>query len=311
MKEVKQGLLPPSSSYKENMMKDRNIVITGGTDGMGRATAIQLAEMGAQLLLVGRNRDKGEAAVAEIIRTSGSQTVSFLPADLSLVPQVRQATEYIRGTFDRLDVLVHGAGGSFPKQRMLTDEGLELSFAVQHLARFVLTNELLDLLNAAPAPRVVSIAGGAYGSKPVDLDNLHGEKNYSRFGAIGKSGATNYLLTLGQIARYPEITFYNYGPGMVRTATITGNLSIMRLFFNTVGRLFTRSPEQAANDIVTLLTGEYPGGFYGVSLKPQESAAAKSDATLSEKLWDYSQQLVDNLSSDHSLALADPKPVPA
>jgi len=291
-------------------MKEKNIVITGGTDGMGKATAIRLAEMGARLLLVGRNRDKGDAAVAEIVRTSSSQAVSFFPADLSLLLEMRRTAKHIRGTFDRLDVLVHGAGGSFPEQRTLTDEGLERSFAVQYLARFVLTNELLDLLNAAPAPRVVSIAGGAYPSKSVDFDNLNGEKNYSRFGAIQKSGITNYLLTLGQIARYPEISFYNYGPGLVRTATITGNLPVMRLFFNTVGRLFTRSPEQVAHDIVTLIAGEYPAGFYGDSLKPQESAVIKSDAALSEKLWDCSQQLVDNLFFDRSPALAVPEPAP-
>lgn len=292
-------------------MKEKNIVITGGTDGMGKATAIRLAEMGARLLLVGRNRDKGEAAVAEIVRTSSSQTASFLPADLSLLPEMRRTAEHIRGTFDRLDVLVHGAGGSFPTQRTLTDEGLELSFAVQYLARFVLTNDLLDLLNAAPAPCVVSIAGGVYPSKPVDFDNLYGERSYSRFGAIEKSGVTNYLLTLGQTVRHPEISFYNYGPGLVRTATITGNLPVMRLFFNTVGRLFTRSPEQAAHDIVTLITGEYPAGFYGVSLKPQESAASRSDAASGEKLWDYSQQLVDNLFPGRSPALAAPEPAPA
>ena len=136
-------------------------------------------------------------------------------------------------------------------------------------------------------------------------------RSYSRFAAIEKAGVTNYLLTLGQIARYPEISFYNYGPGLVRTATITGNRPIMRLFFNTVGRLFTRSPEQVAHDIVTLITGGYPAGFYGVSLKPQESAASKADAASSERLWDYSQQLVDNLFFDRSPALSAPELAPA
>ncbi len=276
-------------------MQDKNILITGGTDGIGKATAHQLAKMGARLLLVSRNRDKGEAAVSEIIRISGSETVTFLQADLSLVREVRQAAAHIRQRFERLDVLVHSAGGTFPGRRTLTDEGFELAFAIQYLARFVLTNELLDLLRAAPAPQVLSIAGGAYGSKQVDFDNLHGEKSYGKFKAIGKTAAMNYLLTLGQLARYQDITFYNYGPGLVRTATSTENVAIMRLLMNTVGRLFSRSPEQAANDIVALLTGEYPSGFYGVSLKPQEPPAAKSDAALSEKLWGYSEKLVENL----------------
>lgn len=273
-------------------MQGRNILITGGTDGIGKATAHQLAKKGAHLLLVSRNHDKGEATVAEIIRGSGNKSVNFLQADLSLMREVQRTTEHIRQKFDQLDVLVHGAGGAFPIKRTLTEEGLELSFAVQYLARFALTNELLDLLNAAPAPQTLSIAGGGAESKPADFDNLHGEKSYSIFAAITKASTTNDLLTLEQITRYPDITFYNYGPGMVRTATLIKNFP-MRLLFSTVGRPFTRSAEQAAGDIVMLLTGEYPGGFYGRSLKQHEPSLAKSSSV---KLWDYSAKQVDNLT---------------
>lgn len=274
-------------------MQDRNILITGGTDGMGKATAHQLAKMGARLLLVGRNRDKGEAVVSEIIRASGSETVFFLEADLSLVREMRRAAQHIRGTFDRLDVLVHSAGAVFPQKRTQTHEGLEMSFAVGYLARFVLTNELLDALRAAPAPQVLSIAGAGAGFGRVDFDNLNGEKSYSRFGAVAKFAGTNDLLTPEQIARYPDITFYNYGPGPVRTKLLAGTLP-MRLFFNTLGRPFSRSPEQAAVDIVTLLTDEYPGGLYGRSVKRNEPSAA-ADAAARTRLWDYSQTLVDKL----------------
>jgi NAD(P)-dependent dehydrogenase (short-subunit alcohol dehydrogenase family) len=279
-------------------MQDKNILITGGTSGMGKATAIQLAKMGARLLLVSRNRNKGEAAVSEIIHTTGNQAVTFLAADLSLVRDMRRAVEHIRQTYVRLDVLVHSAGGTFPRQRTLTDEGFELAFAIQYLARFVLTNELLDLLNAAPKPKVLGLAGGAWGSKQVDLDDLQSEKSYGKFKSIAKTAALNYLLTLAQLARYPDVTFYNYGPGLVRTATVTENHVMTRLFFDTVGHFFTRSPEQAANDIVALLTGEYPAGFYGISLEQKESpTAAETDATLSEKLWTCSENLVADLAA--------------
>jgi NAD(P)-dependent dehydrogenase (short-subunit alcohol dehydrogenase family) len=275
-------------------MQDRNILITGGTDGMGKATAHQLADMGARLLLVGRNRDKGEAAVSEIIRASGSETVTFLQADLSLVSEMRRAAENIRNTFDRLDVLVHSAGAVFPQKRIQTDEGLEMSFAVGYLARFVLTNELLDPLRAAPAPQVLSIAGAGAGFGRVDFDNLNGKKSYNPFGAVAKFAGTNDLLTLEQIARYPDITFYNYGPGPVRTKLLTGTPP-MRLFFNTLGRPFSRSPEQAAVDIASLLTDEYRGGFYGRSLQRNGPSAAKSDAASRARLWEYSQTLVHDL----------------
>jgi NAD(P)-dependent dehydrogenase (short-subunit alcohol dehydrogenase family) len=279
------------------MMEDRNILITGGTSGMGKATAIQLAKMGARLLLVSRNREKGEAAVSEIKQSSGNEAITFLAADLSLVREMRRIAEHTRQTFDRLDVLMHSAGGTFPRQRTLTDEGFELAFAIQYLARFVLTNELLDLLKAAPNPKVLGLAGGAWGSKQVDFDDLQSEKSYGKFKSIAKTAALNYLLTLGQLARYPDIAFYNYGPGLVRTATVTENQVMTSLFFNTVGRLFSRSPEQAADDIVTLLTGEYPAGFYGISLEQKDPpTAAESDAALSEELWNYSEKLVANLA---------------
>ena len=292
-------------------MKDRNVLITGGTDGMGKATAHQLAKTGARLLLVSRNRAKGEAAVCEIKQASGNETVTFLQADLSLVREMRQAVAHIRQRFEQLDVLVHSAGGVFPPRRTLTDEGLEISFAVQYLARFVLTNELRDLLNVAPAPQVLKIAGGAWGSRHLDMDDLQSEKRYGKFKAIGKTAAMNYLLTLGQLLHYPEITFYNYGPGLVRTATVTDNLAIRRLFWTTVGRLFSRSPEQAADDMVTLLTGNHRSGFYQVSLKQNKPpTATEPDAAISDKLWDYSETLVANLLSYHSPAGADHVPAP-
>ena len=272
-------------------MQGKNILITGGTDGMGKATAHQLAKMGAQLLLIGRNSDKGEAVVAEIIRASGNKTINFLQADLSLTGEVQRIARQTRQIFDQLDVLVHAAGGTFPVKRTLTNEGVETSFAVQYLARFALTNELLELLDASPVPQVLSIAGGGSASTPVNFDNLQGEKRYDAFAAIATASATNDLLTLEQITRYPNITFYNYGPGMVRTATIMKNLP-MRLIFSTVGRPFTRSAEQAADDIVTLLAGDYPAGFYGRSLKQHESPAAKSGAI---RLWDYSLKQVDGI----------------
>jgi NAD(P)-dependent dehydrogenase (short-subunit alcohol dehydrogenase family) len=283
---------------KDSIMQDKNILITGGTDGQGKATAHRLAQMGARLLLVGRNRHRGEAAVDEIIRASGNKAVALFPADLSLVREMGRVADHTRHTFDRLDVLVHGAGGWFPQKRQVTDEGLEQSLAVQYLARYVLTQELLDLLRAAPAPQVISIAGGGTVTKTLDLDDLNSEENYDgKFGAIARAGAANDMLTLEQIARYPDITFYNYGPGLVRTKTVGGPSFPVRLFFNTIGRLFTRSPQQSADDIVALITGEtpHPSGFYGPSLKRTEKPAAATPQEAA-RLWAYGEKTVSNLT---------------
>jgi len=274
-------------------MQNQNVVITGGTDGIGKAAAIQLAELGARLLLVSRNPHKGEAAVAEIKRVSVNDAVTFLHADLSLMKNLQRAAEQIRETFDRLDVLLHCAGNLFSRQRTLTDEGLELSFAIQYMARFVLTNELLDVLRAAPAPQVLSVMGGGTISGRVDFDNLQGERSYGFTEAIRTTSRAGDLLTLEQIARYPEITFYNYGPGLVRSGQIVKN-PVMRLALNTVGRLFSRSAEQAANDIVALLTGPYASGLYGLATKRNDNPEC-ADAASVRRMWEYGEAVVAKL----------------
>lgn len=275
-------------------MQNQNVVITGGTDGIGKAAAIQLAKLGVRLLLVSRNPHKGEAAVAEIKRVSGNDAVTFLQADLSLMQNLQRAAEQIRETFDRLDVLLHCAGNLFSRQRTLTDDGLELSFAIQYMARFVLTNELLGVLRAAQAPQVLSVMGGGTISGHVDFDNLQGEKSYGFTEAIRTTSRAGDLLTLEQIARYPEITFYNYGPGLVRSGQIVTN-PVMRLLLNTVGRLFSRSAEQAANDIVALLTGPYASGLYGVSTKRNDNPEC-ADAASVKRMWKYGETVIAKLS---------------
>jgi hypothetical protein len=152
-------------------------------------------------------------------------------------------------------------------------------------------------LRAAPAPQVISIAGGGTASKPLDLDDLNSEKNYGgKFEAMARASVANELLTLEQITRYPDITFYNFGPGLVRTKIMGGTFFLVRLFFNTVGRLFTRSPQQSAADIVALITSEAPlaSGFYGPALKRTEELAAATPEEAA-RLWDYSEKMVDNL----------------
>jgi NAD(P)-dependent dehydrogenase (short-subunit alcohol dehydrogenase family) len=271
-------------------MQNQNIVITGGTDGIGKAAAIQLAKLGAYLLLVSRNPNKGTAAVAEIKQASGNDAITFLQADLSIVKNVKHAATQIREIFDRVDVLVHCAGNSFPQRRTLTVDGLEFSFAIEYMARYVLTNELLDLLRAAPAPQVLSVAGGGTVTGKIDFDNLQGEKHYGLIEVIKISGRACDLLTLEQIERYPEITFYNYGPGIVRSGPIVKNPA-MRLFINTVGRLFTNSKEQAASDMVELLSDQYASGLYGTSVNGNDDPEC-ADAVSRKRMWEYGETVV-------------------
>lgn len=274
-------------------MQGQNVVITGGTDGIGKAAATRLAKLGARLLLIGRNPDKGEAAVAEIKRISDNDAVTYTQADLSVLKNVRRIAEPIRETFDKLDVLVHCAGNIFPRQRTLTEDGLELSFAIQYMARFVLTHELLLLLRAAPAPQVLSVMGGGTISGRVDFDNLQGEKSYGFTEVIKTTSRAGDLLTFEQALRYPEITFYNYGPGLVRSGLIVKNPA-MRLLMNTLGRPFSRSAEEAADDMLTLLTGKYASGFYVASAKRNDTPESQDPASC-KRMWEYGESVVAKL----------------
>lgn len=262
----------------------KTVLITGGSDGMGRAAALRLAGPGTDLLLVGRNRQRG--AEAERAATAAGGSTVFLSIDLSTAAGVRELAGQVEQRTSRLDALVHGAGGLFSRDRILTEDGLERSFAIQVLARFSLTELLLDRLQAAENPKVLTIAGGgAYGGE-LDLDDLQGERSHSHFGSIKKQAWANDLLTRAQMSRHEGIAFYNYGPGLVRTKVTTWH-PIMRALLGTVGRPWSRSPDEAAADIVELLLGAHPSGFYGPGLKYRGEKPRRSDPERIDELWGH------------------------
>jgi NAD(P)-dependent dehydrogenase (short-subunit alcohol dehydrogenase family) len=291
---------PPSSNDPSRQIQTattaRNIAITGATDGMGKEAAKELARQGVQLLLIGRNPERCEAVKAECIAESGNQQVDYVVADLSTVGEVRRAAAEIQRRLDRVDTLVNNAGGTFPWRRTETEEGLEVAFMLQYLSRYVLTKELLDHLRASKDPLVMAVAGGGTYAKDFDLDDLQSERDYKKFRLIGKTAALNELLTQEQAQRYTGITFYNYGPGLVRTKT-TMATPMARIFFQSIGRLFTRSPEQAGADMAKLAAGGYEGGFYGPKLKRNEPVWAQANATVGSALWEKTEELLGGLAA--------------
>jgi len=263
------------------------LLITGGSDGMGRATALRLAGPDTHIVLVGRSPQRGDEA-RRAVEAAGSPA-TFLPIDLSTRAGVTDLAREIRSRAPRLDALVHSAGGTFSGRRIMTDEGVEQSFAIQVLARFALTELLLEPLRAGAA-RVVSVAAGGGSGSTLDLDDLQGERTHSRFGSILKQAVANDLLSWEQMRRYEGIAFCNYGPGLVRTKVTTPNL-VMRVALDTVGRLFTRSPEEAAADIAALVRETYAPGFYGPGLTFRGAQPKATDPVLSARLWDYCADL--------------------
>jgi retinol dehydrogenase-12 len=275
----------------------RTVVITGATNGMGKVAAKELARRGARLLLVGRSRQRCEAVKAECINEKNDAQVDYVVGDLSTVREVHRVAAEIKQRLNRIDTLVNNAGGTFPSRRTQTEEGFELAFVLQYLSRHVLTEELLDRLLASEDPLVMTTAGGGrYLDKPIDLDDLQSVRKYGRFYLMSKAAKLNDLHTHEQSKRHEEITFINFGPGLVRTNTSMASHSA-RIFFQTIGRLFSRSPEEAGAEMAELAAGGHEGGFYGPKLRRIEPEWTQANSDLAAELWVKTEYLLAGLTA--------------
>ena len=176
-------------------MQDKIVFITGGNDGIGKATALALAQKGAILILACRNLEKGEQAVQEIRQKTSKDQAHLIPLDLADYESIRKASQTFRDQFDHLDVLINNAG-LFSTSLQKTKHGIELQFGVNHLGHFLLTNLLLDPLKAAPEARVVNVSSNAHYNGEIDFNNLRGEKNnYTGMRAYAQAKLANVLFT--------------------------------------------------------------------------------------------------------------------
>lgn len=277
-------------------MQGKTCLITGATNGIGKETALALAKMGATVIMVGRSAQKTDAAVAEIRAESGNQNVSSVLADLSLVAQVHDLGQRIRGQVDRLDVLVNNAGGVF-MAREVTAEGIELTWALNHLSYFVLTGELLDLLKATPESRVVSVSSDAHrGTNGINFDDLYLAQKYAGFSAYAQSKLANVLFTY-ELARRLEgtgVTANAVHPGMVATGFGSNIKGVMKIAVGLAMR-FGASPEKGASTSVYLASSpEVKGitGKYFTNKKAVQSSSASYDKVVAERLWHVTEETV-------------------
>lgn len=217
-------------------------------------------------------------------------------ADLSTIREVRRAAAEIRERLDRVDTLMNNAGGTFPTKRIETEEGFELSFVLQYLSRHVLTEELVDVLRASDDPIVMTTAGGGtHFDRDIDLDDLQSKRDYGRFRLISKAGMLGDLHTHEQAKHHEGIAFINFGPGLVRMNTTMGT-TMSRAFFQTIGRLFTRSPEEAGAELAELAAGGYEGGYYGRGLVRNVPDWTQADSERASELWDRTERLLGELN---------------
>jgi NAD(P)-dependent dehydrogenase (short-subunit alcohol dehydrogenase family) len=274
-------------------MHGKLCLVTGANSGIGRATAMALARQGAGVLMVCRDHERGESARAEIARAARESDVQLLIADLASQQSIRELSATIHDRFARLDVLVNNAG-AFMQKRATTVDGLETTFAVNHLAYFLLTDLLLDLLRAPAPARIVNVSSGAHLRAHIDFNDLQNERGYNGWRAYGRSKLANVLFTYALARRLEDsgITVNAVHPGVV--ATNFGRSSgFVRFGMRAVSRFFL-SPEEGADTVVYLATSpEVEGvtGTYFVKRKPARTSPEARDREIQERLWRVSAAL--------------------
>src|SRR6266576_742039 len=277
------------------VMAGKFVLVTGGTGGIGRATAIGLAALGARVGITGRDQARAEAAAASICTAPGGPAVDAFAADMSAQAGVRRLAAQVAGTYPRLDVLVNNVGG-FWAHRHLTADGLERTFALNHLAPFLLTSLLLDRLTARAPARIVTVSSGAHASGRIDFDDLQGERDYSGQRAYSQSKLANVMFTY-ELARRLDgtgVTATVCHPGMVRTSFGDEDQAAYFAAMIRVARLFMKTPAQGALTPVYLASSpEVEGvtGRYFASRKPKTSSKASHDTAAAARLWQASAGL--------------------
>lgn len=277
-------------------MKDKICVITGGTDGIGKATAFGLATRGAKLLLHGRDPDKGARAVADLISRSGNSSIAFLQADFASLADVRRLAAVIKERTPRIDVLINNAGG-INGTRLESKDGYEMTFAVNHLAGFLLTHLLLDRLQTGTPARIVTVSSNAHRGAKLKFDDLQTTRGFSPMGTYGMSKLANVLFTrsLAKRLQGTKVTATAVHPGFCRTSfgRDLEASALVKLIFRIAAK-FARTPEKGAETVIYLASspaveGASGGYYFDCKLTPVSPAAQNDDDA--ERLWKVSEQL--------------------
>src|SRR5215204_6502126 len=266
-------------------MGGKTVLITGGTSGIGKATAVALAAMDANVLITGRNAECGEAAVEEIKDRSHSGSVES---------EVRRLAETFLARHDRLDVLANNAG-LVQSKRTETLDGIETTLAINHLAPFLLTNLLLDCLKESAPSRVVTVSSEAQRWGSMDFGDLQSRRRYRGFPVYGMTKLANIMFTYELAERLKEkgITANCLHPGSVGTNFGQNNKGPMALFFRAF-KPFMRSPEQGADTLIWLASSpevEGVSGKYFSDRKEIEAQKLAHDPDARRRLWEISEDL--------------------
>jgi NAD(P)-dependent dehydrogenase (short-subunit alcohol dehydrogenase family) len=286
----------PEREKHEGGMDEKVCLITGATSGIGKATAMGLANMGASVVMVGRDRGRGQAALAEIKEGSANASVDLMLADLSSQQEIHRLADDFKEAYPRLDVLINNAGVICSK-RVTTADGIEMTFAVNHLASFLLTNLLLDLLKASAPSRIVNVASGEQRNGIIDFNDLQGEKGYKTAKAYSQSKLATVLFTY-ELARRLEGTGVAVNclhPGVVGTNLGSGVSGVFGFTVRALTPLMKSSEKGAETSIYLASSPEVEGlsGKYFVKKAEARSSDVSHDQRLARRLWEVSAELTN------------------
>jgi len=285
----------PAPTFEIPSMVGKTCIVTGATSGIGEVTAACLASAGASVVLIGRDPARCESTVAAIRAKTGSTKVRSLVADLSSQAEIRRLAEQIRVECPRIDVLVNNAGAMFP-ERLDSVDGIEMTWALNHLAYFLLTNLLLDKLKASAPARIVNVASDAHRSvRGLNWDDLEGRQGYRTFGAYAQSKLANILFS-DELARRLEgsgVTSNSLHPGFVNTRFFVEKGRIGWVFKQAARFLAIPPVEGAVTSVYLAISPDLKtvSGQYFEKCQPGKRSKASQDPEAAKRLWELSEKM--------------------
>jgi len=278
-------------------LKDRIIMITGANSGIGKYTSIELAKMGAQIIMMCRNKERGEEALKEIKKESNSQKVDLFLADLSDQESLRTMVKKFKQQYDQLHVLINNAGAVI-FERQTTEVGYEMTFAVNYLGHFLLTHLLLDYLIQSAPSRIINVSSMVHRYAKLDLDNIHLKKNYKYLKAYSNSKLALILFTykLARKLEGKDLTVNALHPGVVRSNLGMRDIKWYMKPFYYLGRLFMKSSHKGAETSVYLAGSpevQDDSEKYFVKCEPKKSSKKSYNRKLQDKLWNLSKKMTE------------------
>lgn len=282
-------------SQSDVLMTGKVCLITGATSGIGEVTARQLARMGCSVVITARDQRKAEISVDKLRSESGSLKIDGLVADLSSQDEIRNLAAEFKRQHDRLDVLINNAGAIYLR-RHLSQDGIEMTFAVNHLAPFLLTNLLLEMMIDSAPSRIINVASNSHEGQEIDFDNLESQRSYNFMRAYGRSKLANVMFTFELSRRLAGkgVTVNAVHPGLVGTNMGSNNGWLVRLFLP-LFRLFSLRPEVGAETSIYLASSpdvEDISGKYFYQKQAVTSSQYSLDEAKARQLWEVSAEMI-------------------